>query len=316
MSDSDFPNFFPEDALKILDAGRTYNHGDPPRSIPWSDSPVANAWREAPAQTILGAEQKRWFLEQLRTSKATWKIWGNSVGTLEFRADPQNLPPGISKPWPGKGYASFGGGDFSGAFVERAEIYDLIREHRITGFATVFGDRHSFWAGLAAKALPPEKFEPVGVVFGTGSISAPGLVEAFEHRFPKEHALRALFLATGPHDEKPQPTINLLLRRGVRACLEYARSGDIAKAREQSNPQLSPHLSFVDMGGHGYATVRVTPTEIESEFVCIPRPIERSEQPDGGPIRYRVRHRSRLWEPGESPKLEQQIVQGDPKFSI
>jgi alkaline phosphatase D len=277
---------------------------------------VPNFCRILPAQTILGAEQKRWFLGQLRTSKATWKVWGNSVGTLEFRADPRNLPPEVSKPWPGKGYASFGGGDFSGAFVERAEIYDQIREHRITGFATVFGDRHSFWAGLAAKSLPPEKLEPVGVVFGVGSISAPGLVEAFEHRFPKEHALRTLFLGQGPRDAKPQPTINLLLRHGVQSCLEYARSGDIAKARAVSNRQLSPHLSFVDMGGHGYATVRVSPTEIQSEFVCIPRPIERNERRDGGPINYRVRHRAKLWEPGEMPKLEQQIVEGDPKFSL
>ena len=32
----------------------------------------------------------------------------------------------------------------------------------ITGFATIAGDRHSFWAGVAAKALPPAAFEPVG----------------------------------------------------------------------------------------------------------------------------------------------------------
>ena len=29
----------------------------------------------------------------------------------------------------------------------------------ITGFAAVAGDRHSFWAGYAAKALPPAAFE-------------------------------------------------------------------------------------------------------------------------------------------------------------
>ena len=64
---------------------------------------------EAP-QTILGAEQKAWFLDRLRASRATWKVWGNSLGTLDWRADPQNLPPGLGKPWPGAGYACFGGG--------------------------------------------------------------------------------------------------------------------------------------------------------------------------------------------------------------
>ena len=66
--------------------------------------------------------------------------------------------------------------------TEKGEIYDFIQSHGITGFATVAGDRHSFWAGLAAKSLPPRPFEPVGVAFVTGSISAPGMIEALEHR--------------------------------------------------------------------------------------------------------------------------------------
>ena len=31
------------------------------------------------------------------------------------------------------------------------------------------------------------------------------------------------------------------------------------------------------MGGHGYATVRLTGEAMRTEFVCIPRPITRSE---------------------------------------
>jgi alkaline phosphatase D len=233
-----------------------------------------------------------------------------------MRADPQNLPEGITKPWPGASYAGFGGGDHSTAYTERAEIYDFVRDHGVTGFATVAGDRHSFWAGLAAKSLPPRPFAPVGIAFVTGSISAPGMVEAHEHRFPKDHPLRPLFLAQGPGDNRPQPTVNLLLRHGVRSCLEYARSGDITKARALSNPDLSPHVSFVDMGGHGYSVVRVTSESLETEFVCIPRPLERSDGKDGGPLLYRVRSRALLWKKGETPKLDVQIVEGDPKFSL
>jgi alkaline phosphatase D len=237
-----------------------------------------------------------------------------------MRADPQNLPPGLTAPWPGAGYAGFDAGfgadGHSNAYIERSEIYDFVRDNGITGFATVAGDRHSFWAGLAAKALPPKAFEPVGIAFVTGSISAPGLVEALEHGLPKEHPLRSLFLGRGPADTSPQPTINLLLRHGVRSCLEYARSGDIEKARALSNPDLSPHLSFVDMGGHGYAVVRVTSNIFETEFVCIPRPIEHSDRADGGPVVYRSRFRAGLWRKGERPKLESQILGGNPRFSI
>ena len=58
------------------------------------------------AQTILGADQKAWFLERLRASTATWKIWGSTTATLDMRADPQNVPPGLTEDaWPGAGYA-------------------------------------------------------------------------------------------------------------------------------------------------------------------------------------------------------------------
>ena len=316
FSSKDFPEFVPQEAQEILDAGRVHNGGHPPATIRHGDSQVANFRKDEPPQTILGAEQKAWFLEKLRDSKATWKIWGNTTGTLDLRADPQNLPQGLTKPWPGAGYAGFGGGDHSSAYVERGEIYDFVRDHGITGFATIAGDRHSFWAGVAAKGLPPAAFEPVGVAFITGSISAPGLVEAFEHRFPKDHPMRPLFLAQGPNDAKPQPTVNMLLRRGVRSCLEYAKSGDISRARALTNPDLAPHLSFVDMGGHGYAVVGATHESFETEFVCIPRPLERSEHADGGPLNYRVKYRTRLWAKGEVPKLEGEVVEGDPRFSI
>jgi alkaline phosphatase D len=316
----DFPGLVPQEALDMLDAGSAMNGGHPPSSIRFGKGEIANFRKDQPPTTILGAEQKEWFLERLRNSTATWKIWGNTVATLEMRADPQNLPAGLAAPWPGAGFAgfdaSFGAGDHSTAYVERAEIYDFVREHGITGFATVAGDRHSFWAGLAANGLPPKAFEPVGIAFVTGSISAPGIVEALEHGLPKTNPLRPLYVGQGPADERPQPTMNLLLHHGVRSCLEYTKSGDIAKARALSNPDLSPHLSFVDMGGHGYVMVRVTKDELEAEFVCIPRPIERSDRPDGGPLLYRTRHRAKLWKQNEKPALELQIVEGDPRFSI
>lgn len=313
----DFAEFIPEEVLEILDGGREYNNGKPPDTIPFGDKQVPNTQKDRPAQTILGAEQKQWFLDQLGKSKATWKIWGSTTATLPQRVDPQNLPSGItSSKWPGEAFGSMGGGDMGAAFYELAQIYDFVRQHEITGFAAVAGDLHSFWAGLAAKSLPPKPFEPVGLAFVVGSISAPGAVERFEHRMAKDEPLRALFLGQAPGDTKPQPTVNMLLRHGVRSCLEYSKSGDLAKARELSNPGMSPHLSFVDLGGHGYAVVEAAADELQTEFVCIPRPVNRSEQPDGGPILYRARNRSRLWRVGEAPKLESTVVEGDARFSV
>jgi len=288
----------------------------PPDTIRYGNRDIANFRKQEPPQTILGAEQKAWFLNRLKTSTATWKVWGNTTGTLDFRVDPQRLPPGLTQPWPGAGYAGFGGGDHSTAYVERAEIYQFVRGEGITGFATVAGDRHSFWAGLAAETLPPKAFDPIGIAYVVGSISAPGLVEALEYKLAKDHPLRQLFLAQRPGKAKPEPAINMLLRHGVRSCLDYQLTGDIERARSLSNPELAPHLAFLDMGGHGYATVRASADTWECEFVCIPRPIERVTRRDGGPLLYRVVHRTPLWKKGERPQLEQSVVEGNPALSL
>jgi alkaline phosphatase D len=304
----------PQEWMEIVDGGRDYAGGKPPATIAIGDKIIPNYRKDEPAFTVLGREQKAWLKERLTRSTATWKIWGATNGTLDMRTDPQNLPAGLANsPWPGKGFGTFGGGDFSAAFTERAEIYHLVRDQKVSGFVTVSGDRHSFWAGYAAPDLPPAGFAPVGISFITGSISAPGLGEAAEYMNPSP--MLPLFVRKSA-GAAPEHTINLTIKRGVRSALEYASSGDIAKARAVTNPDVAPHLEFVDMAGHGYAVVSAGPDAIDTEFVCVVRPITRATTPDGGPLRYRVAHRARLWQPGTAPKLERSLLEGDAKLSV
>jgi len=308
---------FPDDLLQVLDGGRAINGGNPPAELEFNGAKVPNPSKDQPPQTLLGATQKAWFKDHLRASTATWKIWGSSQATLEQRADPENLPAGLTKQkWPTGRFANVGGGDFGSAWVERGEIYDLVRDAKITGFAIVSGDLHSFWAGYASAQLPPGKFEPVGLSFTGGSMSSVGSGEANEYAIKKDDKFRPLYLADRPSAAKPECTYDMMLRHGVRSCFEYAKSFDRAKARALSNPDLAPHLAFVDIGGHGYATVRLTGDEMRTEFVCIPPPVTRSATPDGGPLRYRIVHTARLWKPGERPHLAQEVLEGDPGLSI
>lgn len=313
LSSKDFPQFVDENAQRIVDGGKAFNDGKPPEKIAFGATTIDNYTRNDPPQTILGAEQKRWFLDRLKASGATWKVWGNTIATLDMRADPQNLPADWPAKWPG-GYAGFGGGDFGSAYVERGEIYDFVSREKVTGFTTIAGDRHSFWAGYAAKDLPPGKFAPVGIAFVTGSISAPGMVEAQEHKFPKDSPLRPLFLADRPSG-KFEASVNLMLHHGVRTALEYSHSGDLAKAKAKSNPDNAPHVSFVDMGGHGYSIVRAAADAMSVEFVCIPRPIDRSTEANGGPLRYRVTSTAAAWKGGEAPTLSVRVDEGDASLS-
>jgi len=242
LGGDEFLGMVPEDGMQILDGGRAYNDRNPRRK---SASKRAFRTRERTCRPrrSLARSKRPGSKDRLRRSTATWKIWGNSLGALDERADPQNLPPGLTKPWPSDAYASLGGGDFGTAYVERGEIYDVIRDAKITGFAIVSGDRHSFWAGYAAKALPPAAFEPVGLSFVGASLASCGAIESYEHRLPKDHPLRPLFLADRPNSDKPEATFNMLLKHGVRSCLDYAKNFDLAQARSAVEP--GPCAAFV-----------------------------------------------------------------------
>jgi alkaline phosphatase D len=315
LDDSYFPWTTPSEILEILDAGRCYNNGNPPGEIRFDDKLIVNFRKSSPPRSILGTAQKNWFLNKLRSSNAVWKIWGNTVGTLENRVDPQNLPSTVGKPWPGESYGIMEGGDFSTAFSERAEIYGVVRDEGITGFAIISGNSHSFWAGLAAPSLPPGPFEPIGVAFVTSAVSSISPLEGLESGVLHDHPLRDLLIAPGVRTAAPEPIINLLLRHGVQSCLEYLRNRDIHAALSRSNPNLAPHLAFADLGANGFATVTASQEALECEFVCIPPPKERIGSPDGGPIRYRVAHRVALWKSGDAPKLERTRAEGDLRLS-
>jgi alkaline phosphatase D len=314
--DPAFAGAFSEPAMIALDEGRAANGGNPPTTLSFRGATIPNPRKNMEPRTSLGVEQKAWFKGQLRKSTATWKIWANSLGALDIRIDPENIPTSmVEKRWPANTFGVLRTDDWGATYYERGEIYDLVRDAKIAGFGIVSGDRHSFWAGYAAAKLPPNKYEPVGVSFVGGSLVSPGAMESYENGFKKDRTMRPLYVADRP-DGTYAWTYNLLLKHGVRSALEYAKSFDLAKAHAVSNPDLAPHLEFIDAGGHGYATVRLSKDEMRTEFVCIPRPITGSERADGGPLRYRVVHRAKLWKPGETPRLEQQVLEGDPGLGI
>ncbi|MEQ1893082.1 MAG: alkaline phosphatase D family protein, partial [Planctomycetota bacterium] len=244
--DNDF-GLFPEEWDDILDQGREYNGGHPPATIRAGDVDVPNKQADKSPQSYLGLEQMAWFKRELCAARAPWKIWGHSFGTLTWRTDPQNLPQDLVGPWPGAGYGVLN----SGYAVEKGEIFRMVREEGITGFAIVAGDKHSFWAGYPSETLPPKPFEPVGVEFVTGSISQQGLFEVHEVTLPHDHPLRALYLHDRPDGTK-QCALNMTLRHGVRSALVLKETGDPVRARAARNPDVAPHLAFTDFGGHGY----------------------------------------------------------------
>lgn len=302
--------FLPETANDILEAGREYP-GGAPATIRIGETEIPNPQVNEPPQAYLGIEQMAWLKARLRAAEAPWKIWGHSFGTLTWRSDPQNLPPEFAAMWPSTDY-----GDYNRSYVvEHGEIFRMLRNEGITGLAIVVGDKHSFWAGYPSETLPPRPFEPVGVEFVTGSITAQNAAEVQALTFPRDNPLRPFYVHDRP-DGSMQCALNTTLLHGVRSALVLRDTDDPAQARAARNPENAPHLEFTDLGGYGYATVRASPDELETEFVCIPPPLERSETEDGGPLRYRVVHRVARWAPGERPEMRREVVEGDVGLSI
>jgi alkaline phosphatase D len=304
-----FPYVFSENAMNILDAGRAYANGNAPATINFHEVDLTNFRKDEPPQSILGREQKIWFLQTLRSSAATWKLWGNSIGLVDWRLDFQNLPDGPGPRWPDDGYAMLTD-DWAAYRHERAEILDYIRRHGITGVAAVAGDRHAFEAGLVSASLQPKAFDPVMPEFITASISAPGLLEAAEYSLAKDHPLRPVFVYQPPGGGAVQPAFNFSMMHGVRASLALQRTGELKQALAETNREPAPQLSFVDVSAHGYAVVSASPTHLDVEFVCIPRPLKRSEHEDGGPVIYRISHRVERWDAKARPAIKRMKVEG------
>ena len=100
------PYMTDEAASDIIDRGREYGGGHAPATIRFgrqrSREPAGAMRRRKP---ISGSSRWRGSRSACAQSKAPWKIWGHSFGTLTWRVDPQNLPPPLRAQWPGDGYA-------------------------------------------------------------------------------------------------------------------------------------------------------------------------------------------------------------------
>jgi alkaline phosphatase D len=229
---------------------------------------------------------------------------------VEWRLDFQNLPKDLDAKWPDDGYATILTEDWSAYRHERAEILQYIRSHGITGVAAIAGDRHAFEAGLVSPSLAPDSFDPTIPEFITASISAPGLFESAEYSLSKDHPLRPVYLYQPASGGAVQPGFNFSMIHGVRSSLALQRTGDLKQALAETNRQLAPQLSFVDVSAHGYSVVSASSTHLDVEFVCIPRPLERSEGENGGPVKYRITHRVERWNGRTRPAIKRTKAEG------
>ncbi|MBX2961179.1 MAG: alkaline phosphatase D family protein [Cyclobacteriaceae bacterium] len=113
-------------------------------------------------RTMLGSEQRNWFLNALKNSTATWKVVGNQV---IFSALDESFRPNAK-----------GTDNWNGYPVEQRKIGDYIVENKINDIIFLTGDTHASWAfevvGDVKKYNSKTSAGSFAIEFGTPSISS------------------------------------------------------------------------------------------------------------------------------------------------
>lgn len=135
-------------------------------------------------QTILGAEQREWFLQELPRSTATWKVVANGVGFAPLRL-PVNPVEGCVSPLSpvGQNESCFLNEDsWDGYRFDRNAVFDCIEDNGIQNVVMIFGDIHAVIAcDLPRNGNDPMSYNPatgqgsLGVELCCGGIANPPL---------------------------------------------------------------------------------------------------------------------------------------------
>jgi alkaline phosphatase D len=122
----------------------------------------------AEEQTILGAEQREWFLQELPSRSATWKIVGTGVGFAPLRTG-VNPVEGCANPIQSiAGPECFLNEDsWDGYRFDRNAVFDMLEQSGVQNTVMIFGDIHA----VIACDLPRDGSDPLGYnpVTGQGS---------------------------------------------------------------------------------------------------------------------------------------------------
>ncbi len=120
------------------------------------------------SRSMLGETQRAWFLNQLTSSGATWKLWANEVMLMQLKL----------------GLIYIDLDQWDGYQQERNAILNVVKHGHIKNFIALTGDLHSFEAGYL-KTDFDNPFEPnVGIELMVGSITSANFSEEIEAELP------------------------------------------------------------------------------------------------------------------------------------
>ena len=212
----------------------------------------------AEGRTMLGDQQKRYFLNRITNSPRKWKIWGNETMVMQLKLANTYLQGGADEIFSDVSRNSNGDGvylsldQWDGYQAERRKISRRVRESGTENVVAITGDIHTFIAGYVKENYDNPVNEPpnaVGTAFVCGSITSSNLFEL---------ALGADNGGAGDNSRIPPLTGQAF--------------AELQTALQQPS---NPHFVFNDSSAHGYNLMEVK----KDELICTMKAVRTIQEP-------------------------------------
>jgi len=197
----------------------------------------AQRWAESDgaSEVAMGAEQEAWFLDTMRGSTRTWKVWGNEFCLVPLQIDLSNL--GVPDSF--KRVFHLNVDDWNGMGNRRDLLLGELSA--IPNVVAITGDIHAFFAGTPSVRSDPAKKI---VEFVTSSISSTTFQSILQNQVETDPVLSNVSGAS-------------------------ALAGAIKDLLQLSDGP-NPHLGYADVSSHGYAVVEASGTQLLTTFFYHP----------------------------------------------
>lgn len=293
----------PVTLVDIADSGKAYKDGSPPALLPFGDGDTPNPAKEREPGTLLGTQQRSWFLSRLSGSAATWKVWGNALPMLPLRLDMSELP------FTGYLDSVFNLDSWAGYPYEVDYLLSEVEKGRITGLVSLSGDHHMHAAGTIARADATAK--PVGADFSVAGISSAPLFEELV-AITDQDSPEFEPLVLRRTEEGIEPLWNMTLLEGVLSSYTYYQTGATTLANWLGPNAANPGLAYVDSTANGYGLARFSDKELRVSLVTVNNC--RPDFTQTPAIAHTAHFSLPRWAPGGAPQISGPVFDGGAPF--
>ncbi|HVH42546.1 MAG TPA: alkaline phosphatase D family protein [Labilithrix sp.] len=199
---------------------------------------------DAARPTLLGTKQKEWFLDAVKKSPATWKVWGNEVQLWQMALKLSDLP---SVPYLFSYTVYVNADQWDGFRTERAEILHTLAHAGVQDLVVFTGDIHAFFASEIHIDFDNPAPKPVAVEYVTAGISSASLPALIDKHVPEDSPLRPV-------------------------------AEHFVEGADKTLMTTNPHLRYSDTDAYGFALVDIDASRVEVTFVKLGDPREKTSE--------------------------------------